>query len=342
MLATALRDRGHDVLLLCRPGSQLQERMRGVVPQLGIVKGPDLGPPVILKCMHALRAHRSNVMLALMDKDLRLSGVAARCLGIPVVIRKANDQPLRGGFAKFFYTRVATHVVVNSQATRVTLVGSTPALASRNIDVIYNGIDADVYQQAIPAELQLPAGAIAFGFIGRFEERKGILELLQAWPNVVAAVPQAHLIFAGKGELELEMQHRLGRDANVHFLGYRTDVPSLLRSFDVIVMPSHWEGFGLVAAEAMAAGRAVIASHASSLPELIRDGVNGRTVPPRDARSLADAMIEMARDPALRDRFGRQGLSIARTEFSLVRMIDQWEALLERVSRKTERRTPPK
>jgi glycosyltransferase involved in cell wall biosynthesis len=183
---------------------------------------------------------------------------------------------------------------------------------------------------------------VAFGFIGRFEERKGILELLQAWPNVVATVPHAHLVFVGKGELELEMQHRLGRNANVHFLGYRTDVPSLLRTFDVVVIPSHWEGFGLVAAEAMAAGRAVIASHASSLPELIRDGVNGRTVPPRDAGALAKAMIELARDPALRARFAREGLNIARAEFSLVRMIDQWEALLDRVSRKTEGHTPPK
>jgi glycosyltransferase involved in cell wall biosynthesis len=331
-LVAGLHARGHNVLLLCRPGSELEARMRDAVPIAPVLKGPDLGPAAMLRCARALRQHRSDVVLCLMDKDLRLTGIAARRLRLPVVVRRANDQPLRSRFARFFYRRVATHIVVNSEATRASLLASAPELSVKPIDVIYNGIRIDVYANAEPAVLGLPAETIKLGFIGRFETRKGLRELLDAWPGVASQVNGAHLFFVGKGPLELELRARLSHDPRVHFLGYRSDVPELLAAFDVIVMPSHWEGFGLVAAEAMAAARPVIAANASSLRELIRDGVNGRMVPPGDSAALALAMIELARDPALRSRLGSEGRRIAAQEFSEQRMIDRWTRLLERVA----------
>ena len=332
MLATGLRARGHDVLLLCRPGSELHERMRDVVPIAPILKGPDLGPAAILRCSRSLRAHRSDIVLCLMDKDLRLTGVAARLLRIPVVVRRANDQPLRSRFARFFYHRVASHIAVNSQATADSLRASAPELAARPVDIIYNGIRIETYQHAKPATLALPENTIRFGFIGRFEPRKGLRELMDAWPDVSAHVPTAHLLLAGKGPMELELRNRLGHDPRVHFLGFRSDVPALLAAFDVVVMPSHWEGFGLVAAEAMAAARPVIAAHASSLRELVRDGVNGRTVPPGQPDALATAMIELGLDPALRTRLGAEGQRIAAREFAEPHMLERWDHLLTRIA----------
>ena len=332
-LAVELSARGHDVLLLCRPGSKLESRMRGIVPHRGIVSGPDMGPVAIARSIRALRRHGTDIVLALMDKDVRLTGVAARVLGIPVVVRRANDRPLTGPFQRFCYRRIASRVVANSVATRDTLLASAPALARRGIDVIRNGIRIEAFRRAQPAALDVPAGSVVFGFVGRFEERKGLLDLAAAWPRVAAAVPNAYLVLAGAGDIESVLRERLRDQPRVQFLGYRADVPSLLRAFDAVVMPSHWEGFGLVAAEALAAGRPVIATSVSSLRELVTDNVNGRVIPPHDPDALAAVTIELAENPALRERLGREGAITAARAFTAEHMVDQWEALLEETVR---------
>ena len=331
-LGRALSARGHDVLLLCRAGSELESRMDGIVPHQGIVTGPDLGPVAIARCVGALREHGTQVVLCLMDKDLRITGVAARLRGTPVVVRRANDQPLRTGFQRFCYRRIATKVVANSASTRNTLLASAPSLDAGALSVIHNGVQVDTFRDAPPAALGLPEDALVFGFVGRFETRKGLMELAAAWPRVASAVPEAHLVLVGRGPLEPEIRRRLGDHDRVVFTGHRSDVPSLLRAFDAVVMPSHWEGFGYVAAEAMAAGRAVIASSASSLPELVTDGVTGRLIPPKDADALGSAMIELAKDRPLRERFGREGAATAARDFTIERMVDRWEELLLRVA----------
>ena len=333
LLARGLAARGHGVTVFCRPDSELQKRLKSVAPTVPILHGPDLGPAVIARCARALVRARAQVVITIMDKDLRLTGMAARLAKLPVIARRANDQPLEGAWRRFFYQRVATHVVANSEATRSTLLASAPVLRRRGIEVIRNGIDVDVFASASPALLDLPADAVVFGFVGRFDARKGLHELVDAWPAVAAAVPAAHLVLVGRGGLEAEAHERLDCDPRVHFTGYRDDVAALLRAFDVLVMPSHWEGFGLVAAEAMAAGVPVIAGNASSLRELVRDGVNGRLVPVRDAAALARTMTELGTDAELRARMGGKGMEIARREFHADTMLDRWEALLERVVR---------
>lgn len=327
-LARGFGGRGHDVTLFCRPGSELEARMRGIVPLEPFLRGPDFGPLVTGRAVSMLRQRKADVVLALMDKDLRLTGVAARLLRIPVVVRRANDRPLSSARTRFFYRTLATHVVANSHATRETLLASAPGLARRGIDVIPNGIDVEAVAGADPADLGLAPDAIVFGFVGRFEVRKGLRELMHAWPTVARAVPAAHLVLVGRGDLEPELLDWTATTERVVLLGYRGDVAAVLRALDVLVVPSHWEGFGLVAAEGMAAAVPVIASNASSLPELVRDGVTGLLVPPADAGALAGAMVSLASDPDIRAGMGRAGQKIARAEFNLEGMIGRWESLL--------------
>jgi glycosyltransferase involved in cell wall biosynthesis len=108
-------------------------------------------------------------------------------------------------------------------------------------------------------------------------------------------------------------------------------VPSVLHSIDIAVVPSHWEGFGIIAAEAMLARVPVVAANASSLPEIIRDGQEGLLVPPRDPAALAEAVIRLALDPGLRRRLGEAGRSRVLNEFSAARMIDSFEEVLDSV-----------
>jgi glycosyltransferase involved in cell wall biosynthesis len=333
LLARGLASRGHDVTIFGAPRSILEQRMRDVAPFEPILRGMDLHPGTIWRISRALRRHRPQVVLALMKKDVRLTVPAARAHGIPSVVRYANDRPLTGWIydRALFGTLPALHIA-NSHATRQTLLRSAGWLAPEKVIVIHNGIDPLPIDSAKPVDLGLPPGSVAIGFSGRLERRKGLLDLINAWPRVAAAVPNAHLIITGRGPDEAEARELAGNSPRIHWKGYRDHIGSVLQSLDIAVVPSHWEGFGLIAAEAMIAGLPVVAANASSLPEIVADGRHGRLVPPHDPPALADALIELARDRSLRARMGSEGRKHALENFTAGRMVEQFEEALASVA----------
>jgi glycosyltransferase involved in cell wall biosynthesis len=331
LLAEGLERRKHDVLVLCRPGSILEERLRGRFGYTAIAQGMDFSPLAIARISRTLRRFRPHVVVGLMDKDLRLTGPAAHLAGLPMIARRANDRPIGSGwYAHLVYGRLVTHHIANSEATRRTLLASAPWLPAQRVSVIHNGIDSEHIAQAKPAFLPLPKDAVIIGFIGRLDARKGVLDLLDAWPSVASACGQAQLVIVGRGELEETVQSRTHTLERVTFIGYRDDVPSVLKRCDIIAVPSHWEGFGLIAAEAMAAGKPVVAARASSLPEIVRTEQEGLLVPPSQPAALADALLRLCRDAELRRKLGESGAQRARECFSHERMVDEYVALFER------------
>lgn len=336
-LTRGFLSRGHEVVVLGYPGGMLEDRIRGVAPFEPILKGMDLHPATMLKAAAAFRKHRPQIMLAMMKKDVRLTVPVARMFGIPSVVRHANDRALGGGlYDRILFGMMPTHHIVNSQATRSTLLKSAPWVPPENITVIYNGIDTPQLETLEAAHLDLPDDALIFGFAGRLEIRKGLLDLVAAWPVVAGALPNAWLVIVGKGADEQLAHERLGDVPRVKWLGYRSDVPSILKAIDVLVVPSHWEGFGLIAAEGLAAGVTVVATKASSLPEIIQDGINGRLVPPRDPESLAAALIEVARDSGFRARMAEAGPVRIRNDFGVATMVDGYERTLEMVQKQAK------
>jgi glycosyltransferase involved in cell wall biosynthesis len=332
LLARGLSQRGHEVTIFGARNSMLEERMRGIAPFEPILHGMDLHPRTVWRAASALRRHRVDVVLALMKKDVRLTVPAASLLRIPSVVRHPNDRPLKGWIydRALFGALPALHVA-NSFATRSTLVDSAPWLDPARVVVIHNGVDPANVDSAVPAELGLPPASLVVGFAGRLEERKGLYDLIAAWPRIMEAVPHARLVIAGRGRDEAKAWEQSSGMSGIHWLGYRSDVPSVLHSVDIAVVPSHWEGFGIIAAEAMLARLPVVAANASSLPEIIRDGQEGLLVPPRDPAALADAVIRLARDPGLRKKLGEAGRSRVLTEFSAMRMVDSFEKVLRSV-----------
>jgi glycosyltransferase involved in cell wall biosynthesis len=332
IVARGLMSRGHDVVVFGRPGSMLEERMRGVAPFEGILGGLDFDPLTLWRSRRALKRHRSQVLVGLMKKDVRQSMIAARSLGIPTIIRHSYEQPLpRGPGVRMLYGGPVMHVT-NAEATRKAVLDSAAWLDPSKIEVIYNGIDAAPYMAALPIAMGIPDDAVRFGFIGNISGRKGIDEMARAWHEVSKDVPNAHLVIVGKGRGEDRFREMLSGADRVHWLGYRTDIPSVLKSLDVLVLPSHLEGVPNVVLEAMAARVAVIATSVSGTPELVRDGIEARLVPARDSSRLADAMKELARDSGLRLNFAARGHARALESFTIDQMIDRYEQLFERIT----------
>jgi glycosyltransferase involved in cell wall biosynthesis len=143
--------------------------------------------------------------------------------------------------------------------------------------------------------------------------------------------PDARLVVAGgPQQASPEYVASLYRQADepeltgkVVFAGQRTDVPRLMAACDVFALAPLWEGFGLVFAEAMAAGRPVVATNVSGIPEVVEHGETGVLLPPRDADALAAALIRLCEDPGERRRMGSNGYQRVRRLFSADRMVDE-------------------
>ena len=330
--------RGHEVTLVCRPQSPLEHHAgRASLHVLPLDIHGDFDPRTVWRMARIIGRHDVDIILTNMDKELHLAGAAALlCRRPPAVIcRKGIDRPLKNTLGyRLTYNRLAACVIANSRATRQTLMQSAPWLDPARVHAIHNGIDPVRYEPAstrdIRRELGLPPGVPVAGFVGRLCPQKGIEFLLPAFRQVAARHRTARLLLVGEGELRNMVEdfaRENGLQERIHLAGFRSDIPDVMRSIDVCVLPSLWEGFGIALIEAMAAGRPCVATRTSSIPEIVRDGETGILVPPRDADRLAAALLVLLDDPAGASLMGEAGRRVVQENFTLAGMIDRYEQL---------------
>lgn len=162
------------------------------------------------------------------------------------------------------------------------------------------------------------------GRMAASERYKGHDLVLAAWPTVLRAVPDARLVIAGTGDDVTRLRGvaaQAGLDGSVDFVGFvgEADLDTLYRQSSVFAMPSRGEGFGLVYLEAMARGLPCIGSTADAAREVVVDGVTGRLVDPAESTAVADAIIQLLRNPDLARRMGEAGKVRVAGEFSYQR-----------------------
>jgi glycosyltransferase involved in cell wall biosynthesis len=352
----ALQQRGHHVWLCCRPGMEVGRRAAetGIPVKLISFRG-DFDPITIFHLAWWMKRERIEVVLTNMDKELRLGGIAARIATVPAIIpRRGIDYPLKNRWQyRFAYNTLATIIIANSNATRKALLRHAPWLDPERIEVIYNGVDVQPFLQLshdtphnnqnkkfrnLRHEWGIQEKAPLLGFVGQLDKRKGIDVLLSAFHIIRRQVPEARLVLVGRGPLQ-EMVKNEARnlgwytpegDNAVLLPGFIDDVVGVMRAIDVLLLPSFWEGFGIVLIEAMAASKPVISTNTSSMPEIVVDGHTGYLVSPGDTEALASRTIELLQNSVLRERFGRAGCQRAIEYFTLERMIDNLENLFRR------------
>jgi glycosyltransferase involved in cell wall biosynthesis len=209
------------------------------------------------------------------------------------------------------------------------------------IELIHNGVDLQRYDHQGPCctlreEYGLPAEGPIVGVVARLEPEKGHPTLLEAWPLVLSAIPDATLLVVGEGsrrEALEAMSHELGIAGRVVFTGRRDDVPAVTAALDVAVLPSYREALGLTILEAMALSRPVVASNVGGIPEMVEDGVTGLLVPPRDPESLAAAIVRLLRDHPLADMLARAGHDLVHERFCIELMVDAVERIYDEGAR---------
>jgi len=266
-------------------------------------------------------------------------------------VRSREDRALIAGMTARIDRLIAVSRSIEEKIRDEQRTGSTVVL-------IYNGVDLTRYdhQEAcctLPEEYGFPAGSPMVGVVGRLETEKGHPTLLEAWPAVLRAVPDARLLIVGEGSRRAALEEQaaalglLGEGggsgsasqnvarpgASVVFTGRREDVPAVTAALDVAVLPSYREAQGLAVLEAMALARPVVASQVGGIPEMIDDGVTGLLVPPGEAEPLAAAIVRLLTDHPLADTLARAARDVAHDRFCVQKMAAEIMDLYEEGAR---------
>ena len=277
----------------------------------------ELGPDVV----HAHDAHA--VALAASALALAGAGLDARL----VAARRVDFRLASNAFSRWKYRQVDRFICASSAIRSLLQAAGIPP---ERMSVVYEGVDIDRIR-AMPAldlrkEFWLPHGAPIVGNVAALVPHKGQRYLIEAAAQVVRRVPDARFLIAGEGELEASLRRQIADlhlEKHVLLAGFRPDIIPLHKVLDLFVMSSTTEGLGTSALDAMACGKAVVATRAGGLAEVVVDGETGLLVPVRNAAALADAIVRLLQDTALRQRYGAAGLARALSTFDVGRMVHE-------------------
>jgi len=303
-----------------------------------------LGPDVV----HAHDAH--GVAMAALAMSLggatSKGGSSARSVGPTtgrmsrapaLVVSRRVDFHLQGNSFSRWKHRQADCFIAASQAIRQMLLADVVS-ADRTLTV-HQGIDVYHVVDAPPVNIHdtswLPHLAPIVGNVAALEPHKGQRHLVEAAHLVVRDIPDARFMILGEGALREHLERQV-RDYHLekHVLlpGFRTDVLGCIKGFDLFVMSSVTEGLGTSLLDAMACRRAIVATRAGGISEVIDDGVTGLLVAPRDYKAMAEAIIRLLNDERMRGRMGEAGFARVSERFTVERMVAETAAVYARVA----------
>lgn len=238
-----------------------------------------------------------------------------------------------------FLLRLADRVITVSRDQRRLLLRR--GVDRRRLVLLPNVIDADAFaagaapRHATRAALGIGPRVPVVTLVGRLSPQKGVDVLVDAAPRLLAAVPDALFLVAGGGIAKEALEARArgaGLDGRFRFLGYRSDVASLLAASDVVAIASRSEGLPLVLLEAMAVGRPVVATAVGGVPDLVRDGEHGWLVDPDRpaalARALETALLDEAAARARGEAASRQVRLMCAPDRAARRLAEEYRAVL--------------
>lgn len=245
----------------------------------------------------------------------RMAGAVLKPAGLKIVAHYHNEYAETWGREALVVERHLAAVTDGAIAVSRPVADHVAEETGLLPEVLENGVDlARVTagnRAAGRAALGLPAGAQAVGLVGRVCRQKGVDIFVEAAIRLCPRFPDTRFVVVGDAEdkaLSFELSARIGTAGLagcITFADHRDEIADTYAALDLLVAPSRWEGFGLVLAEAMAAGVPVIASRVGGIPDVV--GTAGRLVPPADAEALSENICSLLNDPAERDRLVRAG-----------------------------------
>jgi glycosyltransferase involved in cell wall biosynthesis len=325
-----LQAHGHRAILAAHAQGELRARATGLVETVPLTVHGEVDIQAAWRLARLIARERPAVVHAHDPHGVAAAalafafGSAARRPAL-VASRRVDFHLGPGRLSRWKYRRVDLFLA-SSEAIRAMLVED--GIDGTRVLTVHEGVDVDgvlaTPSTSVRELLGWPADALVVGNIAALVPHKGQKHLVEAARLVLERVPAARFLILGQGELQVALEHQIGElhlQGRVVLAGFRKDVLALLKTFDVFVMSSVTEGLGTSLLDAMAASRAIVATRAGGIPEVVEEGVTGLLVPPADAALLAERIVTLLKNDALRHRMGEAALARVREWFSVDRMI---------------------
>lgn len=326
-MAVLLHEQGYRILTITRKGSALQKKYQQAGLdniELNISNFSLLNPLMKQKLVKLFLKHKVTTLFMNLPSDLKTAGPAAKRSGVKQIIyRRGSAIPVKNTpLNKHLYRNVVGQVLVNSVATKKTILEKNPSLVHPGkIKVIYNGIDLEAFdkEQGHPKKYPVKAGFV-IGNMGRLVHQKGQKQLVEVARILRDKGVDFHLLIGGEGSERADLEKLISKnqlEEKVTLTGFVADAKSFLSAVDVFALSSYWEGFGYVLAEAMACSKPVVAFNVSSNPELVSNGETGYLIPYGDVSAFADKLAKLAQNPQLSKEMGAKGRVKVEQQFRL-------------------------
>ncbi|NNE08548.1 MAG: glycosyltransferase family 4 protein [Gemmatimonadetes bacterium] len=336
--ARALRERGHDVWLLCAAGTKVESEARALCRVVPSLRGRYVDVGGIRRVRTFLDESEIDVVHLELGRDLWTIVPAARSAKRrPALIytqRMQSSVDKKDPAHQLLY-RSLDRVIAISEVVKANLVKRFPVPEER-IVVIPNGVDLALYdvtpeaREAATNTVPWKPGVPVVALLGRISRGKGHTKLIEAAPAILERAPETQFaligsVSDGEEEYAADLDARItaaGLAGRVHKLGFRDDVPAVLSLCTLLVAPSESESLGNVVLEGMAAGLPVVAARSGAFPELVVHGETGLLYDVKDANGLADPVTEILADQSLAARFGSAGRARVTQNYDRARRTD--------------------
>ena len=292
-----------------------------------------------------IRRVRPHIVHTHTAKAGTLGRLAARLARVPVVVHTYHGHVFHGYFSPFktwlfviierWLARHTDRLITVSETVRTELLAlgiGTP----EQLTVVRLGLDLKRFRNCsnvrgeLRTELGLGPEAQLVGIVARLVPIKTHELFLKAAAQVSRRIPQSQFLVIGDGERRARLEElvdQLGLNGRVFFLGWRQDLDRIYADLDLVVLTSRNEGSPVSLIEAMAAGRAVVATRVGGVPDLVEDGVTGLLVPLENSHALVDAMSSLLEDPERRRVFGERGQKRVYPAYSAERLLGDMDQL---------------
>ncbi len=339
-----LAERGHAVFPFVRASSPLEERLTadGFSP-VAYRPFDYFSPITALKLSHQLRKRLIEAIHLHRTQDLGTTLSAADMAGVRarvLTLQMESSRRKRDIYHRWAYGRLTRVLTITERMRK--LVVDNIAVDPHKVSCLYYGVDAAglrseaLTRDEIRRRWDVPAGAFVVGIVGRLEPLKGQGILLRAAARLRNRIPELVVMIVGDETVgqsdELDRLKKLAAELapgmQVVFTGYRSPPGVIVPAFDVSVLATRKETFGLVILEAQALGVPVIATDAGGVPEIIENGVNGLLVEPENPDALTEAIEKLYLQPELRRDLTDAGQRNVNERFSLKAQVEGLERAL--------------
>lgn len=329
-LMMGLADEGIDNVLVCPRDSAIANRvaaMNQVAEVVEIPMGGDLDIALPGRLRKLLASRKPNLVHVHSRRGAdRFGGWNARWAGVPAVLTRRVESAEFKLLAHLKYQPYSA-VIAISRAIEAQLRDNV-GLSGQRVHYVASGVDTAQYcpsenRSKLKEIYSLSPGALTIGVVAQLIPRKGHAQLFRVLPELVAELPNVHVLCFGQGALEQELRQQvedLGLKHHVRFAGFRSDLSELLPCLDLMAHPAQREGLGLAVLEALSCGVPAVVSAVGGLTDIVEDNVTGLLCDPGDDQSLLSALRRLSCDAALRRRLGEAGRRCVVDSFSVRNM----------------------